>query len=300
MKKILIAGATGLIGSTLSPLLEQEGYQVIHLSRNPRPDAQYPTYQWNLDKGYIEEEALDNIDYIINLAGANVAEKRWTKNYKKTCINSRVKSTSLFAKYIVEERIQPKAYISASAIGIYGHQGDQLLTEESPKGEGFLAECTHQWENAIQLLSKTGVRTVGLRIGIVLSKDGGALEKMALTYPYGFGNWFGDGKQYYSWIHIDDVSKMFQFVLENETIQGFFNAVAPQPVTNKDLMKAIKKVKNGKQILMPVPAFILKTVLGEMSSIVLDSMNVSSKKIEGKGFEFEYSDIESALKNIYH
>lgn len=299
MEKILIAGGTGLIGKHLSRKLRTKGYEVCHLSRNASDDAEFRTFKWNLAKGFIEPEALENVDYVINLAGAGVADKRWTDARKKLLINSRVNGAAAFARYIVEGELKPKAYLSASAIGFYGDRGEELLTETSRRGEGFLADCTVAWENAIEKLGKTGVRTVGLRIGIVLSSKGGALEKMMIPFKMGMGNWFGKGEQIYSWVHMDDICNMFMHALEQEEMEGFYNAVAPNPVTNKEMIYTIAEAKDQSFLMMPVPSFMMRITMGEMADIVLNGSNVSSRKIEETGYDFEYRKLLPALKDLF-
>ncbi len=298
MGRILIAGGTGLIGQHLSSLLQEKGFEVIHLSRKSQPNARFKTYEWDLTQGYIEAEALENIDYVINLAGAGVADKRWTERRKETLIKSRIHGASIFAKYIIEGEFSPKAYISASAIGLYGNNGNEILNEENKKGNGFLAECTFEWEKAIRLLAKTNVRTVGLRIGIVLSPKGGALEKMLMPFKFGIGNWFGNGEQIYSWIHMNDVCKMFILAIEKQEMSGFYNAVAPNPISNKTLAHAIKKARGKACLMLPVPAIFLRIPLGEMADVVLNGSHVSSAKIEEAGFEFEFPEIDGALDDL--
>ncbi len=297
-KKILIAGGTGLIGKRLSELLIKKGYEVLLLSRTPQSNATISTYQWNLFQGTIDEEALHQVDYIINLAGANVADQRWSQRRKKILIDSRVYGAATFAKYIEEGLLQPKAYISASAIGIYGNTGEQMVTENASKGEGFLADCTEAWESAFSKIAKVNIRTVGLRIGIVFSSSGGALEKMLLPFKFRIANWFGNGKQYYSWIHIEDVCQMFIWALENENTNGFYNAVAPEAISNKELIQEIKKIKNKKYLSFPIPAFLLRLFLGQMADIILHGSKVSPQKIIQEGFQFQFSDLNKALKNL--
>lgn len=298
MSNILIAGGTGLIGKQLSRMLREKGHQISLLSRKGNPDAEFPTYEWNIMKGKIDIEALDNVDYIINLAGAGVADEKWTKQRKKLLIDSRTHGAATIAKYIVEGEVTPKAYISASANGFYGNRGNETMHESSGRGEGFLADCTVAWEGAIENLSKTGVRTVGLRIGIVLTPQGGALEKILMPFKFGTGNWFGKGNQYYSWIHIDDVCSMFIHALENESMNGFYNATSPNPVTNKELVYAIKEAKGKNYLMMPAPPFALRLAMGEMADIVLHGNRVSPKKIMDAGFQFKHPDIVPALKDL--
>lgn len=298
MKNILIAGGTGLIGTRLSQLLRGKGYNVSHLSRRADPNAEFPTFAWQPEKGTYDKNAFENVDAIINLAGAGIVDKRWTDERKKLIIESRTSSNLLIAKYLQTEKHNIKAYISASAIGFYADRGATLMTEKDVSGKGFLAQSTVAWENAIAKVRETGVRTVALRIGIVLATEGGALKEMLMPFHFRLGVYFGDGQQYISWIHIDDMCQMFVFALENEKMSGVFNAVAPQPLTNYDFTKAMIEAKGGGYALLPAPAFTLRLAMGEMAATVLGSTNVSSQKIENQGFVFNFKDANSALKDL--
>jgi len=299
MQTVLIAGGTGLVGIHLSKLLKSEGYEVIHLSRTRDMNAKFPAYHWDISKGTIEEEALEKADYIINLAGAGIADARWTDSRKKLIIDSRVDSTLLLRDYIKKGIAKPKAYISASAIGYYGNTGETLVDEHTPPSPGeFLSDSTVLWEKAVDKVAETEVRTVAIRIGIVLSTKGGALEKMLISFNFFQGAYFGDGQMWTSWIHIGDLCKAFQLAIENEEMQGVYNAAAPNPARNKELIKGIKEAKGSPAILLPVPEFGLKLLLGEMSAAVLGSTKVSDEKIRKAGFTFKYPELVPALKDI--
>ena len=298
MKTVLITGGTGLIGSRLSDLLTEKGYKVIHLSRRRKLSAKYPAYQWNIEKSEIDESALQQADYIITLAGAGIADKRWTSRRKKLIIDSRVNGIELIAKKLKAHDIRPKAIIGASAIGFYGDSGQDLMTETSPSGNDFLAESVRAWEKAYENLKPLTPRLPIIRVGIVLSTQGGALEKMLPTYAVGVGTYFGDGSQMYSWIHIDDICRMFVHALENENIDSLYNGVSPNPVSNKTLAIDIGKAMNKTTLPLPAPAFAMKMALGEMSVVVLSSDNVSAKKISDTGFQFKYPELIPALKDI--
>ena len=298
MKNILIAGGTGLIGTKLSQLLRGQGYNVRHLSRTADPNAEFPTFAWQPDKGTYDTKAFQNVDAIINLAGAGIVDKRWTAARKKVIIESRTMSNALIAHFLENEKHTVKAYISASAIGFYADRGAHLMTESDVAGKGFLAESTVAWENAIEKVRQTSVRTVVLRIGIVLCTEGGALPEMLKPFMVRTGVYFGNGEQFISWIHIDDLVRMFQFAFENEKISGIFNAVAPEPVTNYAFTKAISEAKGGSYLLLPAPAFTLRLAMGEMADTVLGSTNVSSQKIENQEFTFDYTTALAALKSL--
>jgi uncharacterized protein (TIGR01777 family) len=298
MSTIIIAGGTGLLGMNMSKILTEKGYEVRHLSRMRNLNAPYPAYAWNLNNQTIDEDVFQNVDYVINLAGANIGGKRWTKRQKQLIIESRTQSTQLLRDSIEKLPKKPKAFISASAVGIYGDRGNEMLSEESSSGTGFVPEVVKEWEKAIDKVTQTGIRTVALRIGIVLSTKGGALEKMLLPFKLMNGSWFGNGAQYYSWIHIDDVTQLFIKAIEDEKMHGVYNAVSPNPETCKNLVIQIKKALNSPAILMPVPSFALKIGMGEMAVIVMDSTRVSSQKIEDTGFKFQFPELLPALKDL--
>ncbi len=298
MKTVLIAGGTGLIGSHLSNLLQKNGYDVLHLSRKANPNARFPAFEWDIEKGTIDESAVQRADYVINLAGTGIAEKRWTKKQKQSIIESRVKSAHLLLQTFQKLNKNPKVYLSSAATGYYGNRGDELMYETSAPGKGFLTESCLEWEKAIQDVAATGIRTVGLRIGIVLSKKGGALQKMLIPLNFFLGTYFGNGQQWYSWIHIEDLCRIFQFALETEQMQDFYNAVAPHPETNKELTKQLVKASGKPALTLPVPSFVLRLLFGEMADTILFSTKVASQKVEQAGFNFQHPKLYEALKDI--
>ncbi len=299
MATVLIAGGTGLIGKRLSFLLSEKGYTVIHLSRKENLKAQYPAYAWDINAQTISEEAIQQADYVINLAGAGVADRHWTKARKQLIIDSRVNGNALLQKAFSTIK-KPKKFIASAAIGFYGDRGNEVLTEDSSAGDkGFLAESCVLWEQSIHdLASSTTIPTAIIRIGIVLSTQGGALEKMLLSFNIRTGAYFGDGSAIYSWIHIDDVCRMFIHAIEKEEVVGIYNGVGPQALPNKDIVYAIPKAKNQKAIILPAPAFGLRLAMGEMADAVLTSTHVSSKKMEATGFNFQFPEIVEALKDL--
>ena len=299
MPTILIAGGTGLVGSHLSHLLQSAGHTVLHLSRKRDLSARFPAYAWDLAKKNIEQEAVDRADYLINLAGAGIADQRWTPDRKRLIISSRVDST-LLLKAAIERRPTPlQAYISASAVGFFGSRGEQLLTENDPAGkDSFLAETVALWEQAAEKIAETGLRTVVLRIGVVLSTQGGALEKMLIPFRFFTGTYFGTGQQWMSWVHIDDLCRMFLEAIDNQQFRGIYNGVAPHPFRNHDLVFELKKALGKPAVLLPAPEFALRAVMGEMADVVFDSARVSSKKIEGAGFKFNFPDLLPALQDL--
>ena len=299
MQNILIAGGTGLVGIHLSRILRGRGYNVMHLSRHPNLNSEFPAYAWDIEKNTIDETAFSQADYIINLAGSGIADKRWTDSRKRDIIESRTKSTLLLGHYLKNKPHHVKAYLSASAIGFYGERGDEFVNEESPAGKGFLAESTQAWENAIDEVKKTGTRTVAIRTGVVLSTEGGALEKMLISFNFRVGVYFGNGNQWFSWIHIEDLCNIFVWAIEQSKADGVYNAVAPTPLSNYDLTEAISIAKGGGYLLIPTPALALRIAMGEMADVVLSSTKVSSQKIISEGFRFKYSEAVPALKDLF-
>ena len=297
--KILIAGGTGLIGTRLSEMLIDNGYDVAHLTRNPVPFSKYKSFKWDVKTGYIDENAITYSDYIINLAGANVAGAKWTDERKKEILDSRVKSSALLFEGLRSAPNHVKAFLSMSAVGIYGDAGTRLVSEESVYGDDFLAEVCKQWEKAAWHIHDLSIRTVIFRTGIVLSDKGGALPQMAKPVKLLAGAPLGSGKQFMSWIHIDDLCRLFIKAIEEPQFNGVYNAVAPNPVTNEDFTKNLAEAM-GRWVLLPkVPAFALNLVLGEMSEVVLGGARVSADKVTKKGFTFEFNYIDEALESFY-
>ncbi|WP_066833666.1 TIGR01777 family oxidoreductase [Rufibacter ruber] len=298
-QKILIAGGTGLLGTRLSEMLIDSGYEVAHLSRTPGKHAHYKTFKWDIAQGYIDEKAMKYPDYIINLAGNSVAGEKWTAARKKAILSSRLQSTNLLCKYLQETSHHVKGFVASSAVGIYGNSGERLMLEESSYGSDFLAEVCKHWENASWQVHHLGIRTVIFRIGIVLSNKGGALPQIARPVKMMAGSPLGSGKQYMSWIHIDDMCRLFIKAIEDPQFTGVYNAVAPNPVTNEELTRTLAKVMHKPMMLPNVPAFGLKLMLGEMSEVILNSNLVSANKVLQTGFTFEYNQIQEALESLY-
>lgn len=300
MSKVIIAGGTGLVGTRLSELLTQKGYEVAHLSRKKRPDSEYQTFIWDTKKSFIEERAFEGVEYVINLAGAGIADALWTKSRKKLLIESRVATTELLTDYIQKLENKPKAYLSAAAIGIYGDRGNEELTEQSTIGkEGFLVECCIAWENAIRMADEqNGIRTAALRIGLILSTKGGALPKMKLPIKFFTASYFGDGQQWYAWIHIDDICGMFIKMMEDETMEGFYNGTAPNPLKNKDLTKQLVKALDKTALTIPAPAAALRLGMGEMADVVLNSNKVFPARMEMADYDFKFTDFKTAIKDL--
>jgi uncharacterized protein (TIGR01777 family) len=298
-KHVLLTGGTGLIGRKLTEALLNKGYQVNHLSRRPRIHPNVSTFLWDVNKGQIDEKCINGVDTIIHLAGAGVAEGRWTKKRKEEIIKSRTKSIGLIYKILKNRDHDVKTVISASATGYYGDRADQLLSEDSAPGTDFLANVCLQWEHAVDVGESFGLRLAKLRTGVVLDAKGGALAKIAGPVKWGVGAPLGSGKQWMPWIHEQDVIDMYLFAVENENISGDYNMVAPQSATNKQLTQAIAKELRRPLLLPAVPAFVLELALGEKAAIVLNSTKVSAQKIEEAGFKFTYPTLTWALKDIY-
>lgn len=297
-KSILLTGGTGLIGKTLTAQLLAKGYQVSHLSRTPGNDPRVKTFLWDVHKGEIDAHCIDGVDIVIHLAGAGIADSRWTDERKKEIIESRTKSIGLVYQLLRTKKHNVNTIISASAIGYYSDRGDELLTEDSPPNNDFMGRCCVEWEAVVDEAEKLNLRVVKFRTGVVLT-NGGALKQMALPVKLYVGSPMGSGKQWVPWIHWQDVVDMYLFAIENQSFTGVYNMVAPNPVTNKQLVHSIAKQLHKPLWVPNVPAFLLKLLLGEMSTIVLGSTKVSPQKIEDAGFSFKYPDITSALKEIY-
>ncbi|QMU27642.1 TIGR01777 family oxidoreductase [Adhaeribacter radiodurans] len=298
--KILITGGTGLIGTRLSEMLIDLGYEVAHLSRSSAKKSKYKTFRWDIEKDYIEEAALTYTDYIINLAGASVADGKWTDKRKQEIRDSRIKGTNLLINQLQKVPHHVKGFISSSAVGIYGNSGERLVAEESSYAENdFLAEVCRDWEKSAQQATNLSIRTVIYRIGIVLSKEGGALPQLAKPIKYLVGAPLGSGQQYISWIHLDDLCRLFIAAIEDHQFHGVYNAVAPHPVTNEEFTHNLAEILHKPLTGLKVPAFGLKLVLGEMSIAVLGGSRVSANKVLQTGFTFEYNYLNEALEAFY-
>ncbi len=298
MSTVLIGGGTGLIGMRLSRWLARAGYTVLHLSRTPDPDAPFPAYGWNIREGTIDQEAVERADAVINLAGAGIADRRWSPSRKALIIKSRTATARLLQEAMARSASRPAVYLSAGAIGYYGDRGETLLEETDEPGKGFLSESCLAWEGAARAVSELGVRTVLTRTGIVLSTRGGALAKMMPPVHFYLAPYFGTGRQWYSWIHVDDLCRIYQFALERDDLQGTFNAVAPNPERNRAFMQQLAEAMGKKALSAPVPAAALRLIFGEMADTILDSTRVSADKLQDAGFEFQYPELSEALVNL--
>jgi uncharacterized protein (TIGR01777 family) len=305
METAIITGGTGLIGSALSRLLESSGIQVTILTRNPKeyrsisPGISYAA--WDPDKQTINEEAIKKSRYIIHLAGAGVADKPWTEKRKKEIVESRTKSSSLLVKALHNIPNQVVSVVSASAIGWYGQNPSGKSVETDPPDSGFLGETCRAWENSIQPVNELGKRLVILRTGIVLSRDGGAFPEFAKPIRYGIAGILGSGKQIISWIHIDDICRIYKDAMLNPGWSGIYNAVAPNPVNNRTFTLELAKLMKGNFFIpMPVPNFVLQILLGDRREEVLKSSNISSNKLKEQGFQFIFPTIDTAFRDLTH
>jgi uncharacterized protein (TIGR01777 family) len=293
--KILITGATGLIGTELQKTLREREHELLLASRKEPRDASY--VQWAPEHGFSESEKLAGIDAVIHLAGESVSGLRWTDEKKKLIRDSRVLGTRNVVETISDLDPRPRVLIAASAIGFYGDRGDEELTETSKPGKTFLAEVTRDWEAEARRAEDAGIRTVLLRTGIVLSKEGGALGTMLLPFKFGLGGVIGNGRQWMSWISMDDHVAAILFALDNESIRGAVNSVSPNPVTNEEFTRVMGEVLYRPTII-PVPEFAVNLMFGEMGeALLLDSTRVVPKRLEKAGFKFNFPDLKKAIEN---
>ena len=299
MKKVLITGGSGLIGRHLVPMLKEKDYSVRLLSRRPLHDNGTPSYLWDPEKGEIDPRALDEVDFIIHLAGLNIGEKRWTPSRKKLIVDSRVRSGELLLDRIKSRKQKLQAFITASAIGYYGSlSSDTVFEEDAPAANDFLGQTCQQWESIADRFEEFGVRPVKVRTGVVLAKKGGALSKLSLPVRLGVGAFLGSGKQYMPWIHIDDLCRIIIHILEDPKLSGAYNAVAPEHCSNSELTRKIARQLRRPLWLPRVPAGLLRLIFGEMSVMLLEGSRVSSEKVREAGFSFHYPELEKALADL--
>lgn len=289
-----------MVGRHLTESLLQKGFTVSHLSRKPGKNPQVKTYLWNVEQGIIHPDCINGVDMVVHLAGEGVVDKRWTPQRKKVLIESRTRSIALVYSLLrATPGHQVKTVISASATGYYGNRGEELMYEDNIPSQDFLGECCLLWEKAVDEGLDLGLRVLKFRTGVVLTPDGGALPQMALPIRFGVGSPLGDGLQWIPWIHMQDVIGMYLIGIENEEMQGVYNMVAPNAVTNKQLTRAIAKQLRRPLWAPNVPAWFLKLLLGEMSMVVLGSTKVSAAKIQIAGYKFLYEQVSDALEAIY-
>ena len=299
MRNILISGGTGLIGKELTKALQQQGFNVAHLSRSKASLDNVKTYIWDIEKKFIEPEAFDNVNVIIHLAGSGIADSRWTNNRKKEILNSRLDSCNLLFEFVKKNNIKLDAFISASGTGYYGAiTTAHVFTENDPPANDFLGQTCVLWEKAADNFLILNTRVVKIRTGIVLSKRGGALEKMAAPVKYCLGASLGTGKQFMPWIHISDLVNIYLKAVNDTAMHGAYNAVAPESTTNDNFNKKIAECLKKPLLLPPVPALIMKIALGEMAKLVLEGSAVSSEKIQNSGFVFQFANLKESLNDL--
>jgi uncharacterized protein (TIGR01777 family) len=293
--KVLITGASGLIGTELQKSIAAKGYDMLLASRKEPADEQH--IQWDIEDGFAEPDKLEGIDAVVHLAGESVSGLRWTEEKKKAIRDSRVLGTRSVVDAISKLKQRPKVFVSASAIGFYGERGDEEVTESSAAGNNFLAQVSKEWEAESRRAEDAGIRTVLLRTGIVLSKDGGALGTMLMPFKLGVGGVIGSGKQWMSWISMDDHIAAINYAIDNENLRGAVNAVSPNPVTNEEFTKSLGEVLY-RPTFLPLPEFAVSMVFGEMGdALLLASTKVLPKRLEDAGFEFKYPDLKPAIEH---
>lgn len=298
--KVLITGATGMIGNKVVKLCHKAGFVVNYLTTSKNKivsEENYKGFYWNPSKGEIDLACFDEVEVIINLVGATIA-KRWTSSYRKTIINSRVKSANLLRESLSTIKHDVRHIVSASAIGIYPSSLQNYYRETSQEQDiGFLGDVVNKWEYAVEKFDAIGIEACVLRIGLVLSAKGGAYPKLAKPITYGLGAAFGSGKQWQSWIHVDDLAAIFLYAVEQE-LAGVFNAVAPNPVSNYKLVQCSAQEMNKKIYLPNIPKFMMYLILGKMHRLLFDSQRVSSDKIQEAGYTFIYDNIQPAIADL--
>ena len=293
---VLVSGSSGLVGSALIPHLEASGHRVLRLVRtSPKSDLER---RWDPETGELAAADLEGIQAVVHLAGENIASGRWNEAKKNRIRSSREDGTRLLAQGLAELKTPPGVLISASAIGYYGNRGEEILNEESPPGADFLAETCIAWENAARPAADAGVRTVYVRIGIVLSADGGALAKMLFPFRMGVGGVIGSGDQYMSWISLSDLAGIINHALNTQTLQGPVNAVSPAPVTNREFTKTLGGALS-RPTLFPMPAFAARLAFGEMAdALLLSSTRVLPARLQETGYVFQHPKLDGALRHV--
>lgn len=294
MGRVLTTGASGLIGTALLPSLEQSGLEVVQLTRRPAKSA--AQISWN-PRAPLPPETVSGFDVVIHLAGETVVG-RWTAEKKREIRDSRVTGTQHLATALAQTGAKPRAFLCASAVGFYGNRGDEVLTEPSAAGNGFAADLGRDWEAASRIAADAGIRTVNLRIGVVLTPRGGALGKMLTPFRLGLGGRIGSGRQWWSWIHIDDIVGAIHHVLRTESLSGPVNLVAPTPVKNGEFTRTLAGVLH-RPALAPLPAFMARIALGEMATeLMCSSQRVIPQKLQASGYSFRFNDLRTALDHL--
>ncbi|MBX7096005.1 MAG: TIGR01777 family oxidoreductase [Flavobacteriales bacterium] len=298
MANILITGGSGMLGTRLTKLLLKKKHRVVHVGRSRNSRSPVKVYLWNPEKNFIEDAALDGIDFIIHLAGENLAGKKWSLEQKQNIINSRIKAPEFLFSKLKERGQSIQGFFSASGINIYPPDTDKIHSEEDQPALNFIANVVVKWEEAAHRFDEM-CRVACFRFGIILDRNEGALPKMAFPIQFGFGAAIGSGKQNVTWIHAEDAARCFLWAIENQEVKGDFNAIAPQNLSNKALTKAIAKQFKMPLILPNIPSPIIRLMFGEMSELLLSGPKASSDKLMQSGFQFHFPEIESALQEIY-
>lgn len=301
--RVIITGGTGMIGRALSRDLVRDGHEVIILSRNPQKHRQNVVdkaklIEWDAKSAHGWLEYADGASGIINLAGVNIGESRWTEKRKKAILSSRIDAGKAVVEAINLAKNKPAWVIQASAVGYYGASGDQILTEESPAGNEFQSFVCQEWERSTEPLDEMGIRRVVIRSGLVLDRFDGALPRMAMPFRLFVGGRLGNGEQWFSWIHLNDEVQAIRFLIDRTELKGVFNLTAPNPVRNREFASALGKVLR-RPSLIPVPAFALKIMFGEMARVLLTGQRVVPERLLAAGYKFQFPEIISALKDIY-
>ncbi|MDH5598272.1 MAG: TIGR01777 family oxidoreductase [Cyclobacteriaceae bacterium] len=294
-ENVLITGGSGLVGTALTKLLMENNYAVSHVTRKKKNRTDITEYEWD----HLDETALQTVDYIIHLSGSGVADKRWNAEVKKEILESRVDTAHQIYHKLSKINHKVKAFISMSGVGYYGYDnGDIWQKENSRFGDDFLATVVKEWEKAADQFSESGIRVVKMRTGIVLSNRGGALKSLTTPIRYGIGAALGNGKQYMSWIHIEDLCRAFIFAIQTPKMEGAYNLCTAEPVSNKHMTQVIAKILRKPLILPGVPLFVLKILLGEFASSLVGSIRASAEKLQGEGFVFSYPELPQALSHL--
>lgn len=299
MDTVLITGGNGLVGRNLAQRFSEKGYKVGLLSRSGEKDTKYSNYFWDPYRNEIDKEALLNADYIIHLAGANIGDKRWTKRRKQELEESRVKTGEFIFEKIKAAGRKPEAFISASGTGYYGATtSERIYSENDNSADDFIGELCRRWENSADRFEGSGIRTVKIRTGIVLAEKGGALGRISAPARIGFASGLGTGNQYLPWIHLEDLCNIYVKAVEDHTMTGAYNAVAPEQCTNNEFVKAVARALKKPFLAPKVPSFMIRILFGEMAEIVLEGSRVSSDKIRKAGYIFRFPELQSALADL--
>lgn len=298
MSIVLITGGSGLVGSHLTKLLLAEGFAVRHLSRSAKPDTSAPAFEWDIRKGFIDPRALENVEHIIHLSGAGIADERWTEERMRVLYSSRVDAAALLHREMEKTDAWPKSFISASGINYYGAiTSEHIFTEADPPAKDTIGKLTQAWEAAADAWS-THCRVVKLRTSVVLASEGGALTKLATPARWGLSAPLGSGKQWMPWVHIDDLVRAYVHAIQHTNMQGSYNVAAPEDVTNRDVMRELAHVHRKPFFVPNVPGFAIRAILGGSANLILEGSRASSAKLVSTGFEFRHPELREALEGL--